>query len=214
MKIYQYIWGISWLLEVSQACQDIPEYYGRLDSSLQISANTLPNSATSCNCCGLCHQSTGCKSFSFRTDNKECTLYSRVGGYGEFTRQRENSGVSQFFFLPASSETGEFCRQDSDCVTAGDACRGRICTTDPAVTCRRIKDRNGALPDHRYWGYISGEEMQLYCRMEGGYNGATLLLASHNQPTDGVAWSADNILYKIHPRVSYPNEWTDYSILR
>ncbi|KAF0314610.1 hypothetical protein FJT64_014947 [Amphibalanus amphitrite] len=214
MKLFVCVWIIGYMFEVARACLDIPEYYGGLDSSLVIGASTLASPASSCNCCGLCHQDTACRSFSFRTDTGECTLYSRVGGYGEFQRQPAGSQVTQFFFMPSSSGSDEFCRSDSDCVTPGDACRGRICTSEPTVTCRRAWERNGALPDHRYFGYLDGQEHRLYCRMQGQYSGATLLLASHNVPTDGVAWSADNVLYKLHPRDGYPSEAIDYSILR
>ena len=202
------------LLELGEACMNISEYMGTLDSSLEIAGYTYSSSATSCSCCGLCHQKSDCKSFSFRTDNKECILYNKVGGYGDFSRESQQNHNTQFFFMPKSSLTNEFCRTDTDCVTSGDFCRGRICTSDTTITCRDAFDQNNALPDHRYWGFINGQEMRLRCRMEGGFRGATLLLASIDPPTDGVAWSTANILDKTFDKDNYPNEWTDYSILR
>ena len=203
-----------WLFRLSQACVDIPDYFGTLDSSLIIASSTLTTSSTSCNCCGLCHQNPACKSFSFGTTTKECVLYGKIGNYVSLARERQDSHSTQYFIMPFSSQTNEFCHSDADCLTAGDSCRGRICTSDPIVTCRDLYLLNSALPDHRYWGYVDGRELKLYCRMEGEYAGATLLLASQDPPTDGVQWSTENILDKVYDREDYPNEDTDYSILR
>ena len=152
------------------SCQDIQLYFGHLSSSLEIASDTLLPPATSCNCCGRCHRNPLCKSFMFSTSSRQCILYGTTGGPEHFTRERTNS-KEMFFFLPGRSQTNEFCRSDSDCVTDGDFCRGRICTTDDTVTCRDYYMFNNELRSERYWGFIAGREILLDCSMgrDGGY---------------------------------------------
>ncbi|XP_043195217.1 uncharacterized protein LOC122366743 [Amphibalanus amphitrite] len=159
---------------IATGCLNNQLYFGRLTSSLELESFSLRDGSTACNCCGLCSQNAACLSFTLDKNSRQCTLYSAVGGPAEFNRDSRWNHHNQFFFKPNSSRTGEFCRSDRDCVTTGDACRGRICTADPTVTCRDLHQINSELPDHRYWAYIADKEMLVKCSMRRG--GYTLLL--------------------------------------
>ena len=165
---------ITGLLHVTTGCQNIQLYFGHLSSSLEIESVSLRSGATACNCCGLCHKNPACKSLMFQTDRRECVLYSTVGGPAVFGRERSRSKET-FYFMPGRSKTDEFCNSDSDCITAGDFCRGRICTTDTTVTCRDFFLYNNNLRDERYWGYIAGRQLLLECSM-GRREGYTKLV--------------------------------------
>ena len=195
------------LANICVGCQNIQLYHGTLSSSLEIESVTLPPSATSCNCCGLCHQNTACGSLTFQPEDGRCTLYSAVGGPAVFNRVR--GGGKQFFFMPGRSQSGEFCRSDSDCVTAGDLCRGRMCTTDDTVTCRDFYLLNGALRSDRYWGFLAGREILLQCFM-GNRGGFTKLVHA----TPSAQWNATSRLnYTIYGNDGTAKTSSRYSIL-
>ncbi|KAF0306059.1 hypothetical protein FJT64_022370 [Amphibalanus amphitrite] len=197
------------ILHQSRACQEIYEYFGTLDASHVVSNYTLNSAGTSCQCCALCHKHPTCQSFSFDTRSLRCTLYDKVASSTDFYRQRESAHSAQYFLMPARSRSGEFCRRDADCVTPGDLCRGRTCTTATTVTCRDIHRAGPRLPDHRYWSVLNGQQVLTYCRMEGGFGGATLLLAY--QSSGVTPWSYGNLQDK--PTAS-PSETQDFSILK
>ncbi|KAF0289715.1 hypothetical protein FJT64_012070 [Amphibalanus amphitrite] len=167
-------WLLAALLGAAAGCQDIQLYFGRLPSSMEIESVTLLPSATSCSCCGLCHRNPACQSLTFRADDNQCILYSSVGGLADFDRKAPWTN-EKFFFMPGRSQSGEFCQTDSDCITSGDFCRGRICTTDDTLTCRDFYDINNNLRSDRYWGYIAGREILLGCSM-GSRRGLTQLM--------------------------------------
>ncbi|KAF0292043.1 hypothetical protein FJT64_001067 [Amphibalanus amphitrite] len=84
-----------------------------------------------------------CASLSFNSVTSECELYSSVASYA--TLQPDSDNEWSYYVMPGRSETGQFCRQDSDCVTSGDFCRGRLCTSLDKVTCRTIADTFGSI---------------------------------------------------------------------
>ena len=206
---------VSCLLATSEACLNVtPEFFGTLDASLELESITLPPSGSTCTCCGLCYQRSSCGSFSFHMDSNECILYSTVGQYSTFSRQRRNYHSRQFFIRPGRSQAGEFCRADSDCVDDGLFCRGRMCTDRSVISCRTIYLQNSALPNHRYMGFVDNTDLMLYCRMSTNYEGATLMLSSNYPYSYGQAWTAENVLDKTFEVDEYPNDDTDYSILK
>ena len=197
------------VLHTSRGCQEISGYFGTLDASSELAAHTLTDSGSSCQCCALCHAATACKSLSFDTSSQRCTLYGKVASYADFRRQHETEHTAQYFLMPGKSLSGEFCRRDADCLADGDLCRGRVCTTDSMLTCRDLHRANPALPDHRYWSLLDGQQVLVYCRMQAGFEGATLLLAY--QASAAVPWSYGNLQDK--PTDS-PSETEDFSILK
>lgn len=145
---------------------------GYLPSSYAMSSVTV---ASSCSCCGLCHQTQGCASFSFSSSSGSCSLYSIVAGYDTLVK---DDGL-QHFLMPGRSRQHQFCRADSDCVESGDACRARVCTSHQMVTCAVIRHTFGAQKRFgsyvRMFGWVENEEVRFFCYM-GENTGATRVL--------------------------------------
>ena len=198
----------SSLLVVVTGCQSNQLYFGLLETS-PLEESTLPGPSTACNCCGLCHSNAACKSLAFNTDSGQCRLYGTVGGPGNYKRDSYWSHKNQFFFMPNSSLTNEFCRSDDDCITDGDSCRGRICTTDATVTCRDHYLLNDRLPSHRYWGFVAGQEILLECTM-GGRGGYTKLLTAW---PSGDWTTANRLNRTLYGSDGTATTWSQYSIL-
>ncbi|KAF0292044.1 hypothetical protein FJT64_001068 [Amphibalanus amphitrite] len=120
---------------------------GRMDAAERLQALTISSGqANSCTCCALCYQRQTCASLSFNSVTFECELYSSVASYA--TLQPDSDNEWSYYVMPGRSETGQFCRQDSDCVTSGDFCRGRFCTSLDKVTCRTIADNFRGIQDY------------------------------------------------------------------
>ena len=154
---------------------------GRMDAGHRLQAVTIsPSQAGSCTCCGLCHQETGCVSLSFNSATSECELYSSVASYA--TLQPDSANQWTYYVMPGRSETGQFCRQDSDCVTVGDSCRGRFCTTLDKVTCRTVADTFGSIRHYAVeptiYGWVKGKQVMLNCWMTSAGYGYTAILWS------------------------------------
>ncbi|XP_037092886.1 uncharacterized protein LOC119112713 [Pollicipes pollicipes] len=186
---------LATFLHVSKACLEVPHYFGSMDASLEISRSTLRETGSSCHCCGLCHQDDRCKSFTFDVNENSCVLYSKVGGYSEFTRLPSSQSTQEYFFMPNSSTTGEFCRHDTDCQAGSGSCIARICTTDVTRTCRDVYEIKVESPDHAYWGAVKGEEILFYCVMNYRKGGYTMLLEA---PFWFTRWTTSNRLNFIY----------------
>ena len=176
------VWAVS-LLGGGEACMETVRSGGTLSSP--IATHTLsPAQATSCHCCALCHQMADCASLSFSEAAGECRLYNTVANYT--TLQPDNNW--RYFVMPRRSGHHQFCRQDSDCLTEGDRCRGRVCTNLPAVTCRVIYDTFGARErfssgtTREVWmsGWLNNADIPLACMMGGDFEGYTVLLMNKN----------------------------------
>ena len=188
------------LLWTSDACMETAWSSGRMDSDQRLQARTIASpQAGSCTCCALCHQDINCASVSFNSATSECELYSTVASYA--TLRPDSNSEWTYYVMPGRSETGQFCRRDSDCVTDGDFCRGRFCTSLDKVTCRTINDNFGSIRHYSVeptvYGWIQGEQMVLKCWMTSvGYGYTTILwnerglrfngssLLKHNQQLD------------------------------
>ncbi|KAF0288266.1 hypothetical protein FJT64_013334 [Amphibalanus amphitrite] len=144
-------------------------------------------SGSSCSCCALCYQLDTCASFSYNAEARQCQLYDSVAGYGTFLPDTESKW--EYFVKPGRSQHHQFCRWDSDCRAAGDACRGRVCTHLDAVTCRVIHETFGAgerFGDfvQRMFGWLNGTEISLACMMGEGFHGFTRVLRNQNGHAD------------------------------
>ena len=168
---------LSSVLQVGAACQQIPLYYGTLDPSLAIPGGTTTGVTSSCQCCAFCHHEQRCKSFSFRPNDGRCTLYSKVGGYPTFYRQAADEEKDEFYMMPRSSTTGEFCRENNDCLT-GEPCLANVCTNNRTITCLTIKELNSETYTHTFWGAVDGTEIRLSCMMARHGGGWTMLVDS------------------------------------
>ena len=162
-------------LELGWTCQKIPLYYGTLDPSLAIPDGSLTGVVSSCQCCAFCHHDDRCKSFSFQPSTGQCTMYSKVGGYPAFYRQNWDAEDTEFYIMPRSSATGEFCRQDEDCLN-GEPCLARVCTTNKTITCLTIKEQIPTTNTHTFWGAVDGTEIRLSCLMDVRGGGWTQLV--------------------------------------
>ena len=178
------------LLPGVQCCQETAWSRGRLSPDLG-SFSLADRTAPSCACCALCHQDKTCASLSFNPGNSDCLLHSSVAGYDTLTPDDN----WRYYVMPNRSQHHQFCRQDTDCQTDGDSCRGRVCTDLTIVTCRVIFETFGA--GDRYGGYISGmfgwledTMMPLACRMDPGYEGSTRLLRN----TRGFRYTRETLM--------------------
>ena len=176
-------------LRLAAACQKIPLYFGTLDPSLALPDGSLTGVTSSCQCCALCHHDTRCKSFSFRPGDGACTMYSRVGGYPQFHRQAADAEDTEFYIMPLSSSTGEFCRRDADCVT-GEPCTARVCTTNTTITCLTIHEQMPTTTTHTFWGAVSGQDIRLSCLMDEQGGGWTQLVDA----VFNYAWQTADVL--------------------
>ena len=174
---------------VTEACMETAWSKGYLGTDNSFESFTS-RSGSSCSCCGLCHQYTAwCASFSFNVYTGECRLHRTVASYSTL---RANSGW-RYFVMPGRSQHHQFCRHDSDCLTKGDFCRGRVCTDLDTVTCRVIYEtlragrKFGDWPTMYTW--LSNEPRQLTCRMRHDGAGFTKLFRNNNQ----FAFTPDNI---------------------
>ncbi|KAF0292042.1 hypothetical protein FJT64_001066 [Amphibalanus amphitrite] len=154
---------------------------GRMDSGQRLQALTISSpQAGRCTCCALCHQETNCASLSFNSATSVCELYSSVASFS--TLRPDSTNQWSYYVMPGRSETGHFCRQDSDCVTSGDFCRGRFCTSLDKVTCRTIADTFGSIRHFAVtptvYGWFNGRPMTLKCWMTSGGEGFTAVLIS------------------------------------
>ena len=169
------------LLWTSDACMETAWSSGRMDAGQQLQARTIASpQAGSCTCCALCHQDTNCASISFNSATSECELYSTVASYA--TLRPDSNSEWAYYVMPGRSETGQFCRQDSDCVTDGDFCRGRFCTSLDKVTCRTIAVTFGSIRHYdktpTIYGFFNGKHLKLKCWMTSGGDGFTTVLWS------------------------------------
>ncbi|KAF0290586.1 hypothetical protein FJT64_011223 [Amphibalanus amphitrite] len=183
-------------LKFGIACQKIPLYYGTLDPALALPGGPITGVISSCQCCAFCNNNELCKSFSFRGSTGECTLYSKVGSYPKFLRQDWGAEDTEFYIMPRSSTTEEFCRQDEDCVS-GEPCLGRVCTTNRTITCLSIKELNPTINTHTFWGAVDGTEIRLSCLMDVQGGGWTQLVdAVFNffwQPADVLSLNSTTV---------------------
>ena len=168
-------------LRACQACMETAWRHGRLDTSQRLSTvNISDPQAGSCVCCAFCHQQTGCASLSYNSATSECELYSTVASYA--TLQPDLTSEWTYYVMPGRSATDQFCRQDSDCVTAGDFCRGRFCTSLDKVTCRTLGDLFGGIRHYDVmpiiYGWVQGTQLKMICWMTQGGEGYTTVLWS------------------------------------
>ncbi|XP_043222874.1 uncharacterized protein LOC122382058 [Amphibalanus amphitrite] len=145
------------------------------------------STATSCACCGLCHQRRHCASLSFTAADGTCRLYRTVP---DFRRLRVAAG-SALFVRPGRSEHRQFCRLDTDCLEPDDRCYGRLCTTDVTVTCRDLSETYGAPASGLFYGSVDGATIRLYCREMNGTTGWTKI---GYFTTGSTGWDRSNIL--------------------
>ncbi|KAF0301108.1 hypothetical protein FJT64_026534 [Amphibalanus amphitrite] len=151
---------------------------GRLAASERLTAAATANS---CACCALCHLQPRCASLGFNPLTGECELYGSVASYATLLVDPEENW--SYFVMPGRSAHQQFCRHDSDCTEAGDACRGRVCTDRTSVTCRDIARWLGAGRhpfgdvDVRMFGWLGGRETPLECDVVDGVAGFTELLS-------------------------------------
>ena len=177
------LWTATLLLpSPAESCMETAWKHGHLGNETLLSGTTLTDATSgSCRCCGLCHRNPACASLSFNILTAECELYSSVASYA--TLQPDPEEEWSYFVMPERSETGQFCRQDSDCLVEGEACRGRVCTERSSVTCRVICEEFGAGTRYgRYipglYGWLNGQTLMLTCWMTGSGEGFTQLLNS------------------------------------
>ena len=171
------------LLGTAQACMETAWSSGRMDGDQRLRAMTLPAPrADSCVCCAFCHHQPGCASLSFNQLTGDCELYSSVASYA--TLQPDSEEEWTYFVMPGRSETGQFCREDSDCLEDGEFCRGRFCTALDKVSCRTVADTFGSIrhysTDPVIYGYINGVDVKTYCWMTREGEGFTTILWSEN----------------------------------
>ena len=168
---------VLWLAHKSEPCLETAWSGGYLDPAAAIQTVTLAaaSGAAGCACCALCHQNRACASFSFRPDAQSCLLHDVVASYATLT----SDPAWSYFVMPGRSGHHQFCRRDSDCLERGEMCRGRVCTAEPAVTCRVIYGALGA--GERYGphpvmhGWLGGRPLALQCMMAPAYPGFTRL---------------------------------------
>ena len=169
------------LLWPADSCMETGWSSGRLGPESRLPSVTLrPAAANSCTCCALCHREQACASLSFNSRTAQCELYSSVASYATLLPDPEQEWT--YLVMPGRSQREEFCRQDADCRTPGDACRGRICTDREAVTCRVIAGLSGArdvfgTTDVSMFGWLADRETALECDHLGSLAGFTELLS-------------------------------------
>ena len=153
----------------ARACMDTVLQKGTMpDAELVIPQQTLD---TSCGCCALCHHFDDCASLSYNSTSGACRLYRSVPDFTRLTVDTE----SELFVRPNRSRHHQFCREDTDCVEKGERCSGRICTSDPTVTCRDLAETLGAPMNDVYYGSLDFSETKYYCASHSGITGWTLL---------------------------------------
>ena len=153
----------------ARACMDTVLQKGTMpDTELVIPEQTLD---TSCGCCAICHHLDDCASLSFSGTSGACRLYKSVPDFARLTVDTE----SELFVRPYRSRHHQFCRKDTDCVENGERCSGRICTSDPTVTCRDLAETFGAPMDDVYYGSLDFRLMKYYCASHSGIAGWTLI---------------------------------------
>ena len=166
------------LFGTALSCMETARGSGRLPASEVLQVVTLSGPASSsCTCCALCYRQPACASFSFNPPTAECELYSSVASYVTFQPKWEKRW--RYFVMPGRSETGQFCRQDSDCLEEEDTCRGRVCTDLNKVTCATLAEtfaiggNSTAEPcaiganstRDIYYGWLDNEEFKMKCQM-------------------------------------------------
>ena len=177
------LWTATLLLpSPAESCMETAWKHGHLGNETLLSGTTLTDASSgSCRCCGLCHRNPACASLSFNILTAECELYSSVASYATLQPDAEEEWT--YFVMPGRSETGQFCRQDSDCLVEGEACRGRVCTERSSVTCRVICEEFGAGTRYGWYipgmyGWLNGQTLMLTCLMTWSDEGFTQLLYS------------------------------------
>ena len=144
------------------------------NSELLLPPLNMPPASGSCSCCGLCYQLPDCASLSFGKKSGVCRLYRTVPDFKRLRLDEESAVLVR----PGRSGHHQFCRFDSDCLEKNERCYGRICTTDPTVTCRDLAETYGAPENGHVYGSINGTTMRLYCRTMVGMSGWTLIVFS------------------------------------
>ena len=161
------------LVGTTQGCVITAWSHGKLDESVLLDGGFTPAGPEyirgSCHCCALCHHEPNCASLSYNSDG-QCELYNTVANYTTLLPDLEEEWT--YYVMPGRSKTGQFCRQDEDCVD-GDACRGRFCTGLQLVTCRTICEQFGCIGNYSYYsepmvyGWINNSTVKLVCWMPG-----------------------------------------------
>lgn len=121
MKSLRFVVGFAslWILlsvkKPSSACMEFKRGCPYQTLKLQIL-----HTEDTCSCCGACHSSYNCASFSFFYGR--CRLYSKVAGPNDYLTLNN----CRYFVMPGKSKTSQFCRNNSDCVQSGN-CSNSIC---------------------------------------------------------------------------------------
>ncbi|KAF0308865.1 hypothetical protein FJT64_019971 [Amphibalanus amphitrite] len=189
------------LLWTSEACLETAWNSGRMDADQQLQVLTIaPSQDGGCTCCAHCHYRPRCASLSFNSATSECELYSSVASYS--TLQPDYARQWSYYVMPGRSESGQFCRQDSDCTASGDFCRGRFCTSLDKVTCRTVAETFGSIRHYAVeppiFGWIDGKEISVVCWMTLSGKGYTNILWSVN----GFSFSFSTLMnYDLQPQI-------------
>lgn len=214
LRLALYLWLVLGVVQRYEACLNTALRKGLLPASEEIARQTVSSGGDTCSCCGLCHQSTNCSSFSWNKADGQCRLFRSVASYSTLAPSQD----WEYFVRMGRSQHHQFCRFDTDCQQSGDFCHGRVCTQLPSVTCRVIFQEFGAEDrfvdvTSRMYGWLGNRELQLACEMDEPYSGATRIfrnkrgfmfskttILSYNQglPSLELAYSILKLADEIH----------------